>query len=55
MTWSLMPLSSLPLGKVVDAAGIEATMAVMGVVVAVFVAAVGATRMRRSAPEPAPA
>jgi MFS family permease len=52
MTWSLMPLSSLPLGKVVDAVGIEATMAVMGVVVAVFVAAVGATRLRRSAPVP---
>jgi hypothetical protein len=50
MTWSLMPLSSLPLGKVVDAAGIEATMAVMGVIVALFVAAVGATRLRRPAP-----
>ncbi len=48
MTWSLMPLSTLPLGKVVDAVGVQPTTAVAGVIVSVFVAAIGITRMRRS-------
>lgn len=52
MTWSLMPLSSLPLGKVVDMAGIQPTMAMAGLVVALFVAVVGVTRLRRTAPVP---
>jgi MFS family permease len=47
MTWSLMPLSTLPLGKVVDGVGVQATTAAAGLVVALFVAAVGILRMRR--------
>lgn len=54
MTWSLMPLSTLPLGKVVDAIGVQPTTAVAGVIVAAFVAALGVTRVRR-APVPAEA
>jgi MFS family permease len=48
MTSSLMPLSSLPLGKVVDTVGVQHTTAVAGLIVALFVAAVGATRLRRA-------
>lgn len=48
MTWSLMPLSTLPLGKVVDAAGVQSTTAVAGLIVALFVTFIGAVRLRRA-------
>jgi MFS family permease len=50
MTWSLMPLATLPIGKVVDTIGVRETIAIAGVVVAGFVAVVGATRLRRAPP-----
>jgi MFS family permease len=47
MTWSLMPLSTLPLGRVVDGIGVQPTTAIAGMIVAGFVAVVGVTRLRR--------
>lgn len=47
MTWSLMPLSALPVGKLVDIAGVGPTMAMAGAIVACFVLIVGATRLRK--------
>lgn len=49
MTWALMPLSTLPLGKLVDTLGPQTTEALAGSVVALFVAAVGLGRVRRPA------
>jgi MFS family permease len=55
MTWSLMPLSTLPLGKLVDAIGVQQTTVIAGAIVAGFVLVVGATRLRGApAPETVP-
>ena len=48
MTWSLMPLSTLPVGKVVDAVGVQPTTAVAGMIVVGFVAVIGISRFRSS-------
>ena len=50
MTWSLMPLSTLPIGKAVDSFGVDAVIGVSGIVVAVFILAVGMGRAGRRSP-----
>ncbi|MFN8555922.1 MAG: MFS transporter [Dehalococcoidia bacterium] len=54
MTWSLMPLSTLPVGRVVDSIGVQHTLAVAGVIVAGFVVLLGVTRVRGAVGEGAP-
>jgi MFS family permease len=50
MTWSLMPLSTLPLSKVVDVVGVQPVTAVCGAIVAGFVFLIGIGRVRGGAP-----
>ncbi len=50
MTWSLMPLSTLPLGKAVDMLGVQSTTIICGAILAGFVAVIGIGRVRRGAP-----
>jgi predicted MFS family arabinose efflux permease len=40
MTWSLMPISLLPFGALVDIFGVSATVAVSGLVVAIFISVI---------------
>lgn len=55
MTWSLMPLSTLPIGTAVDTFGVQPTVAVAGVLVTLFIGVIGLGRSRRAAAVPSPA
>ncbi|HEX5164674.1 MAG TPA: MFS transporter [Thermomicrobiales bacterium] len=54
MTWSLMPISLLPFGALVDIFGVSATVAVSGLVVAVFISVIAIVfaRLFLGTPEP---
>jgi MFS family permease len=54
MTWSLMPISLLPFGALVDVFGVSATVAVSGLIVAVFISVIAIvfSRIFLRTPEP---
>ena len=54
VTWAFQPIFLLPLGRIVDAVGPQATMAVCGLIVAVFIAGAGMARLRQQDRTPLP-